>query len=77
MKISKKEDFGLIFMSILAKDYSRKYIPLSFAARKSGLSLLFLKHIVLFLVPNYLNPFFGEAVLTYIFIQNPVIMLGC
>ena len=32
-------------MSILAKDYSRKYIPLSFAARKSGLSLLFLKHI--------------------------------
>jgi len=45
MKISKKEDFGLIFMSILAKNYSDRFIPLSLVAKQSCLSLLFLKHI--------------------------------
>jgi len=45
MKISKKEDFSLILMSILAKNYPGKYISLSLVARKAGLSPLFLKHI--------------------------------
>ena len=45
MKISKKEDFSLIFMSILAKEYSDKYIPLSYVAERANFSVLFLKHI--------------------------------
>ncbi|MBM3282631.1 Rrf2 family transcriptional regulator [Candidatus Gottesmanbacteria bacterium] len=45
MKISKKEDFGLIFMTILARNYTHKYISLSFAAKQSHLSPLFLKQI--------------------------------
>lgn len=44
MKISKKEDYGLIFMSVLAKNYSPEYISLAEVARETRLSPLFLKH---------------------------------
>lgn len=44
MKISKKEDYGLILMSILARKYSKDYIALSEIAKETGLSSLFLKH---------------------------------
>ena len=45
MKISKREDFSLIVMSILAQNYSPDFIPLSYIAQKTNLSPLFLKHI--------------------------------
>ncbi len=45
MKISKREDFGLILMNVLAKKYSKEYIPLSEVATATELSQLFLKHI--------------------------------
>lgn len=45
MKISKKEDFSLIFMGILAENYPGKYVPLSLVASKTNISVLFLKHI--------------------------------
>ncbi|OGG32161.1 hypothetical protein A3I80_04610 [Candidatus Gottesmanbacteria bacterium RIFCSPLOWO2_02_FULL_40_10] len=47
MKVSKKEDFAILLMTVLAENYSIKYIPLSFVSRKTGLSPLFLKHIAL------------------------------
>lgn len=47
MKIAKKEDFGLILMKFLVKNYSENYIPLSFVAKKTHLSPFFLKHIAL------------------------------
>lgn len=52
MKISQKEDFAIILMSTLAKNYSEKFISLSFIARETGLSPLFLKHIAVSL-KNY------------------------
>lgn len=45
MRITRREDFGLIFMSILARNYPTKYIPLSSVAKEAHLSPLFLKHI--------------------------------
>lgn len=45
MKITKKEDFSLIFMSLLAKDYSKDYISLSNVATRANFSAFFLKHI--------------------------------
>lgn len=45
MKVTKKEDFSLIFMGILAENYPGKYIPLSLVSSKTNLSGLFLKHI--------------------------------
>lgn len=45
MKVTKKEDFSLIFMGILAENYPGKYISLSSVAAKTNLSGLFLKHI--------------------------------
>ena len=47
MKISKKEDFAILFMTVLARNFSQKYIPLSFISSQTNLSLLFLKHIAL------------------------------
>lgn len=47
MKILKKEDFSLIFMGVLAKNYSEKYIPISFIAKDTNLSPLFLKQIAM------------------------------
>lgn len=54
MKVAKKEDFGLILMSILARNYNRGYIPLSDIAEKSRLSVLFLKQIASLLLKNNL-----------------------
>jgi len=45
MRISKREDFSLILMNVLAKKYSKDYIPLSEVATSTKLSPLFLKHI--------------------------------
>ncbi len=45
MKISKKEDYGLIFMSVLARKFSKDYISLSEVAKETDLSSLFLKHL--------------------------------
>lgn len=45
MKIAKREDFALIFMSELSKYYPQKYISLSQVAKQAYLSPLFLKHI--------------------------------
>ncbi len=45
MKIAKREDFALIFMSALAKSYPKHYVSLSWVAKKENLSPLFLKHI--------------------------------
>lgn len=45
MKIAKREDFALIFMSELSKYYPQKYISLSQVAKQARLSPLFLKHI--------------------------------
>lgn len=45
MKITKKEDFSLIFMGILAKNYPGRYVSLSSVGVKTNLSHLFLKHI--------------------------------
>lgn len=45
MKIAKKEDFALIFMSALAKYDSKRYVSLSSVAKEEHLSPLFLKHI--------------------------------
>lgn len=45
MKIAKREDFALIFMSELAKYYPKKYVSLALVAKQARLSSLFLKHI--------------------------------
>lgn len=45
MKITKKEDFSLIFMGILAKNYPGKYLSLTNISSQSNLPGLFLKHI--------------------------------
>lgn len=45
MKISKKEDYGLIFMSVLSRRYSKDYVSLATVAKETGLSPLFLKHL--------------------------------
>lgn len=50
MKIAKRDDFGLLFMSSLAKVYPGKYLPLSRVAGNTNLSPLFLKHIASSLV---------------------------
>lgn len=48
MKISRRDDFSLIFMSVLAKNEGpAKFISLSDIARQTHLSALFLKHIAL------------------------------
>ncbi|KKQ44529.1 MAG: Transcriptional regulator [Candidatus Nomurabacteria bacterium GW2011_GWC1_37_9] len=52
MKISKREDFAIIFMSHLAAHGSNDYLSLSNVARQTGLSSLFLKHIALELKNN-------------------------
>lgn len=45
MKIAKKEDFALIFMSAMSKHVREEYISLVQVAKESNLSPLFLKHI--------------------------------
>jgi Rrf2 family transcriptional regulator, cysteine metabolism repressor len=45
MKISQKEDFSLIFMGLLAQSKKKDFIPLSYIAQKTNLSVLFLRHI--------------------------------
>lgn len=45
MKITRRDDFSLILMSLLAKYYPGKFISLSLAAKETHLSPLFLKHI--------------------------------
>ena len=47
MKVSKKEDFAILLMTILAKNFSEKFIPLSYVSKETNLSPLFLKHIAL------------------------------
>ena len=48
MKISKRDDFSLIFMSVLAKTNDKKgFVSLSTVAQETHLSPLFLKHIAL------------------------------
>ncbi|OGG04009.1 hypothetical protein A2W14_00745 [Candidatus Gottesmanbacteria bacterium RBG_16_37_8] len=47
MKVSKKEDFAILLMTVLARNFSDKYIPLSFVSKETNLSPLFLKHIAL------------------------------
>lgn len=54
MKITQREDFGLIFMSILAQHYNGGYISLTTIAAQTKLSPLFLKHIVSRLLKNKL-----------------------
>lgn len=45
MKISQKEDFALILMTYLARNYSPQFIPLSTVSKNTHLSSYFLKHI--------------------------------
>lgn len=45
MKITKKEDFALIFMALLAKQYPERYLSLSRAAKQANIPPFFLKHI--------------------------------
>jgi len=45
MRIARREDFALIFMSALTKYYPKGYVSLSQVARERNLSSLFLKHI--------------------------------
>lgn len=45
MKIAQREDFALIFMAYLAKNYTDSYISISKIAKEIDLSPLFLKHI--------------------------------
>lgn len=45
MKISRRDDFALIFMKVLSREYSDKFVPVSFIAKETRLSPLFLKHI--------------------------------
>lgn len=54
MKISKKEDYGLIFMSVLAKKYSKEFISLAAVSIETGLSSLFLKHLASVLLKDKL-----------------------
>lgn len=54
MKITQREDFGLIFMSSLARHYGEGYISVATVAAETKLSPLFLKHIVAKLVKNKL-----------------------
>lgn len=54
MKIAKREDFSLIFMSILAKNISKEYISLTSIAKQTHLSPLFLKHIASVLLKHRL-----------------------
>lgn len=49
MKITQKEDFALIFMRILAENYSGKFVSLTKVAKDTQLSPLFLKHIAVLL----------------------------
>jgi|DewCreStandDraft_4_1066084.scaffolds.fasta_scaffold03407_18 Rrf2 family cysteine metabolism transcriptional repressor len=52
MKITREEDFAMIFMISLAENYSKGFISLSNIADKNKLSPLFLKHIVSKLLKN-------------------------
>lgn len=54
MKVSKKEDFGLIFMSILARKFSGEYISLADVSKETNMSNLFLKQIAWKLLKNKL-----------------------
>lgn len=45
MKISRKEDYGLIFMGILARNYPYKYLSLTKIVGQEHLPLIFLKKI--------------------------------
>lgn len=54
MKISKKEDYGLIFMSVLSRRYSKDYVSLATVAKETGLSPLFLKHLASAIMKNKL-----------------------
>jgi Rrf2 family protein len=47
MKVSKREDFAIILMSMLARTYSKGFVSLSEMAGESQLSGLFLKHIAM------------------------------
>ncbi len=54
MKIAKREDFALIFMSELSKHYPKEYVSLGLIAQKTNLSPLFLKHIASILLEKNL-----------------------
>jgi Rrf2 family iron-sulfur cluster assembly transcriptional regulator len=54
MKISKKEDYGLIFMSVLARKYSKDFVSLVSVAKETNLSSLFLKHLASVLLKDKL-----------------------
>lgn len=45
MRVSRKEDFALLIMSFLARNYSARYISTAYIAQKANLSPLFMKHI--------------------------------
>lgn len=45
MKISRRDDFALIFMKVLSREYSDKFLPVSYIARETRLSSPYLKHI--------------------------------
>ena len=47
MKVSKREDFAIIFMTYLARQVSRDFVSLTAVAGKTGISPLFLKHIAI------------------------------
>ena len=52
MKVSKKEDFAILIMTVLARNRSSRFLPVSFISQKTGLSPLFLKHIAVELKNN-------------------------
>ncbi len=49
MKLIKQEDFAILFMSELAKNYGKKLVSLSEVGTAHGVSILFLKKIARFL----------------------------
>ncbi len=49
MRLIKQEDFAILLMSELAKNYGRKSLSLSHVAEAHGVSVLFLKKIARFL----------------------------
>lgn len=71
MKISKKEDYGLIFMSVLAKNYSKDFVSLTTVAKETDLSSLFLKHLASLLLKNKLIESKEGVTGGYRLIRNP------
>jgi len=54
MKITQREDFGLLFMSVLARRYNQGYTSVAIVAKETKLSMLFLRHIVAVLLKSKL-----------------------